>query len=224
MTLTQSLPVLDAVRRELEIDTRTSHEGHPHVQVVLTLTTNLSLAPAQVWPLITDPHELAQWFGPVRGELSEGSGFESPGVGASPVEGTVVEIAEPHRLLVDWRQPGAEGPLLVRLDPEDDGTTRLRLRHSAVMDAADFARRGAAALAIGWEIALLALAAQTGGWATTCLEPVPTPTPAWLSSVEGAEHRRAWAVRWTAEAIAAGMDEQVARNAESIAIAETAEV
>ena len=63
MTATESLPALEAVRRELEIDEQ-APGGHPQVRAVLTLTTNLDLAPAQLWPLLTRPEELEAWYGP----------------------------------------------------------------------------------------------------------------------------------------------------------------
>ena len=60
MTVTESLPVVDAVRRSLEIDERipldANDPGGPgRIRVVLTLTTNIALAPARLWPLLTRP-------------------------------------------------------------------------------------------------------------------------------------------------------------------------
>ncbi|HEX7350689.1 SRPBCC domain-containing protein [Brachybacterium sp.] len=226
MTVTESLPVVDAVRRALEIDELENGEleidelgidgstpgGHRRVRAVLTLTTNIALAPARLWPLLTRPAELARWLGPVSGDLHEGGRFEAPG----GVSGRVLQIAEPHRLSLTW-QPGADGaeePLLLRLDPEDDGTTQLRLRHTVRRGSEEFARQGPGSVAVGWEIALLALAAHTDGWRGTCLVPAPAPTPDWLHGPQGADYLRAWSVRWAAEAIAAGVDEQVARAGE----------
>lgn len=216
MTVTESSPVVDAVRRSLEIDEqdplKTGAPGGPgRIRVTLALTTNLALAPARLWPLLTSPRELAAWFGPVDGELREGGRFGAPG-GAG---GRILQVQEPHRLGLTWQQPTGEGPLLLRLDPEDDGTTLLALRHTMLLDAADFAHTGPGALAVGWEITLLALAAHTDGWHATCLAPVPVPTPEWLQGPQSARYVRAWAVRWAAEAIAAGIDETTARLGES---------
>ncbi|WP_245822613.1 SRPBCC domain-containing protein [Brachybacterium avium] len=97
MTVTESLPVVDAVRRSLEI-----HEQVPErpgrVQVIFTLTANFACAPARLWPLLTRPRELAHWFGPVSGELREGGCFEAPG-GAG---GRILQVQEPHRLGLTW--------------------------------------------------------------------------------------------------------------------------
>lgn len=210
MTVTESLPVVDAVRRSFEIDEQ-APEGSDRVRVVLTLRTNISRAPARLWPLLTRAPELARWFGPVGGELREGGRFEAPG----GVTGRILQVQEPHRVRLSWEQEGLEGPLLLRLDPEDDGTTQLTLRRTVLLDAAELDRTGPGALALDWEIVLLALAAHTDGWHATCLEPVPVPTPQWQRSPQGRSMVRAWAVRWAAEAIAAGVDEDTARRGES---------
>lgn len=209
MTVTESLPVVDAVRRGLEIDEQV-HEGHRQVRAVLALTTNIARSPAQLWPLLTRPVELALWFGQVTGGLYEGGRFQAPG----GVEGRVLQVEEPHRLELTWRQGAGEDPLLLRLDPEDDGTTLLGLRHTTLLDAAEFERSGPAPAALGWEIALLALAAHTDGWRDTCLLPAPTPTAGWLRGPQGAHYVRAWSVRWAAAALAAGVEERIVRRGE----------
>lgn len=210
MTVTESLPVVDAVRRALEIDEQ-NDEGHRRTRVVLALTTNISRAPARLWPLLTDTRELARWFGPVTGELHEGGRFEAP----RGAEGRILHVEEPHRIGLTWAQGAGEYPLLIRLDPEDDGTTLLGLRRTVLLDAEEFARSGPGHLALDWEIALLALAAHTDGWRDSCLMTAPTPTAAWLHGPQGAEYVRQWSVRWAAEAIAAGVDETTARQGES---------
>lgn len=210
MTVTESLPALEAVRRELEIDER-APGGHPQVRVVLTLSTNLDLAPAQLWPLLTRPAELGSWYGRVDGDLHEGGRFTAPR-GAS---GSILEVEEPHRLSLVWEQDGAQDLLLLRLDPEDDGTTLLRLRQTALVDRERFDQEGPGSLALHWELALLALVARTDGWRTGCLTEVPVPTAEWQRSEEGRRYLRAWSVRWAAEAVAAGMDEDAARRTES---------
>ena len=209
MTLTESLPVVEAVRRALEIDEQPD-EGHRRVRVVLTLTTNISRAPARLWPLFTVPRELAHWFGPVTGELVEGGRFQAPG----GVHGRILEVESPHRIGLAWGRGEREDPLLIRLDPEDDGTTELTLRRTELLDAEEFERAGAGSLALEWEIALLALAARTDGWRDSCLTSPPAPTSEWLHGPQGTDYVRAWSVRWAAEALAAVVDEATARQGE----------
>src|SRR5699024_6839103 len=127
----------------------------------------------------------------------------------------ILQVQEPHRLGLTWRR-GAEGaeedPLLVQLDPEDDVTTRLVLRHTALLDAEEFARTGPGSLALGWELALLALAAHTDGWHATRLVPVPSPGPDSLHGPTGGTYVRSRSARWAAQAVAAGVNEAAARQ------------
>lgn len=210
MAVTESLPVVDAVRRELEIHEQVQ-DGRPVVRASMTLTTNITRSPAQLWPLLTRPELLAGWFGPVVGELREGGAFEAP----RGARGRVLAVEAPHRISLTWEHGGSIDPLLIRLDPEDDGTTSLLLRHTRLVPREEFERVGPGLGAVHWEIALLALAAETDGWRASCLLDVPVPTPQWLGGEQGIEHVRAWSVRWAAEAIAAGVDEAAARRGEA---------
>ena len=213
MTVADPLPVVDAVRRELEIDEQI-REDTRRVRAVLTLTTSLAPAPARLWPLLTRPGQLSGWFGPVAGDLHEGGALIAP----RGAHGRVLGSEEPHRLSLTWADGGDEGTLTLRLDPEDDGSTLLVLRHSALLDAEEFERTGPGPIALGWETALLALAASTEGWSPSCLVDAPMPTPAWLRGEEGRAHLRSWSVRWAAAAVAAGVSEQVARRGEESAV------
>src|SRR5690606_23775486 len=143
MTVADPLPAIDAVRRELEIDEQIL-EGTRRVRAILTLTTSLDPAPAQLWPLLTRPGELAEWFGPVAGDLHEGGAFIAP----RGAHGRVLVSQEPHRLSLTWADGGDEGTLTLRLDPEDDGSTLLVLRHSALLDAEEFERTGPGVIAL----------------------------------------------------------------------------
>ncbi|MFQ6483547.1 SRPBCC domain-containing protein [Brachybacterium epidermidis] len=204
MTDTEPLPFVEAVRRSLEIEERGAH-----VRTALTLTCNLALAPAQLWPLLVDRSELAHWYGQLNGSLSEGGRYRL----ADGTQGQVLELVEPHKLSLTCEKDGEVDPLQIRLDPEDDGTTSLRLTHTTLIDREDFDRYGPGAAAIHWEIAVMALASRTGGW-STCGDCVPMPTPQWLEGSDGAAHLQAWSVRWAAEALAAGVDEASARRGE----------
>lgn len=202
--------VVDAVTRSVEIQ---PIEGADAVDVRTTLRTVLAVSPADVWRELTEPARLAQWYGPVVVEPAtdgEGLAYQAPG-GAT---GRVLRADAPHALDLSWQPGAASDRLELRLDPEDDGSTCASLAHRAAMPTEIFDRFGPGATAVGWDIALLGLVARTDGWREMRLA-APTPTPMWLASAEGADHVRAWSIRWAAASIAAGTDEQAARRAET---------
>lgn len=203
MTMDGSIAVMDAVRRSVEFET-----SGEVVRARLALTTNLAVPPAQLWPRLTDPAQLAQWYGPVTGDLREGGRYRAAG-GAG---GGILEVSAPHKLSLTWEYGTNVDDLLIRLDPEDDGTTEMSLFHRCEMRPEVFEQYGPGASALGWEIALLGLAAHTGGWSRTCHDAVPTPGPMWLAGPEGARFVRAWSIRWAAASVAAGADEELARR------------
>ncbi|MGO2606780.1 MAG: SRPBCC domain-containing protein, partial [Brachybacterium tyrofermentans] len=102
MAVTESLPVVDAVRRELEIHEQVQ-DGRPVVRASMTLTTNITRSPAQLWPLLTRPELLAGWFGPVVGDLREGGAFEAP----RGARGRVLAVEAPHRISLTWEHGGS---------------------------------------------------------------------------------------------------------------------
>ena len=217
MTTLRSQTVTDAVRRALEID-----DLGEQLRLRLSLSTAVDLAPARLWPLLTTPDGLASWYGPVQGELGEGGRFSLPAAegsllaltGPDPVEGSVLEVEGPHRLVLSWERGDHTDLLTLLLDPEDDGTTSLVLTHTLVRERADVEERGPGVWAVGWELALLALAAETDGWRSTCGSLPECPTGTWLAGDRGVDALEAWAVRWAAEALAAGLDEEQARRGE----------
>lgn len=195
---------VDAVRRGVELE---PIEGG--VRVRTTLTTTLGEQPARLWPLLTRAPHLARWYGPVTGRLVEGGEFTTI-AGAS---GRILEVEAPHRLDLTWEYADRVDDLQIALDPQDDGMSEFRLVHTGDVPEAVFAEYGPGAMAIGWDIAVLGLAAHTHGWEGLRLE-VPAPGPAWLMSPEGAAWVRAWSIRWAAASVAAGTDDEQARRAE----------
>jgi uncharacterized protein YndB with AHSA1/START domain len=204
MTASAAAPLVDAVRRTLDIV-----PGEDAIGVTSTLSTNLAPAPVRLWPLLTDPAQLVQWYGPVTGDLREGGSFRAPAAG-----GRVLEVEAPHALHLTWEYEGSQDDLLLRLDPVDDGSTALELVHTTAMGPGVFAQFGPGALAVGWDLALLGLAAYSRGWEDMCGHRVPLPTPQWLASEEGSGFVRAWSIRWAAASTAAGTDPDQARQGE----------
>jgi uncharacterized protein YndB with AHSA1/START domain len=220
--MTAPAATVDAVQRTVEIiregpdgqdepdQVQAPAAGRP-LQVRTTLVTQLALAPADLWPMITDPSLLARWYGPVGGDLREGGRFTAAG----GTGGRIETVEAPHLLELSWGPEEASGPLVLRLDPTDEGTTELALSHTVTLDPDVFAQYGPGAWALGWDIALLGLAGFSNGWAQDPQMAVPTPTPVWLASPAGAEYVRAWSIRWAAASVAAGTDEDLARRGEA---------
>jgi len=192
---------VDAVQRTVDLE-----DLGPSVRVTTSLRTTLGDAPSALWPMLTRPALLETWYGPVT--VADGA-FEAVG-GA---HGGVLEAEAPHRLRLSWEYGTNVDDLAIALDPEDDGTTELRLVHVADVPHEVFDRFGPGATALGWDIALLGLAARTGAWRELCLD-VPAPSAVWLASEDGARYVRAWSIRWAAASVAAGTDETVARRGE----------
>jgi len=205
MTMDGSIPAMDAVRRSVDIEP----DGET-VHLRTELTSNLAEAPAQLWPHLTDPAELSRWYGPVTGDLREGGRYSAAG-GAG---GSILEVSAPHKLSLTWEYGTNVDGLLIRLDPEDDGTTELSIVHTSELPREIFEQYGPGASALGWEIALLGLASYTGGWARSCQDEVPQPGPLWLAGPDGSRFVRAWSIRWAAASVAAGTDEEIARQGE----------
>lgn len=205
MTPTQSLPRMNAVRRGLELD-----DCGAQMRVRLSLTTNISLAPAELWPLLSTAEGLARWYGTITGDLREGGRFQAPG----GVDGRILEVEAPHKLSLTWGSGDAAEPLLISVDPEDDGTSQLRVLHTFAMEREEFEQIGPGPAAVGWELALWSLAAVTGSWDGNGPVGLDLPSAQWLSGPQGLDHVRAWSVRWAAQALAAGVDEATARRGE----------
>lgn len=195
---------VDAVRRGVELE-----RVDGAVRVETTLTTTLGDQPARIWPLLTRGPRLARWYGPVTGHLVEGGDFST----IAGAHGRILEVEAPHRLHLTWEYAENVDDLQLALDPQDDGMSEFRLVHRGNVPAEIFAEYGPGAMAIGWDIAVLGLAAYTHGWDGLRLE-IPTPGPIWLASPEGAAWVRAWSIRWAAASVAAGTDDEEARRAE----------
>lgn len=218
--------IVDAVSRSVEVE-----RGDGIVDLTARLRTTLGGAPSELWPELTEADRLAQWYGPVEIDPAETDSAESEPAAADATpeadgagerafrtiggaRGRVLAAVPPHQLDLTWEYADNVDRLEIRLDPEEDGTSRLTLQQIARLPEATFDAYGPGAVGIGWDIAILGFVARTGAWRELRLD-VPVASPAWLASSEGADMVRAWSIRWAAASVAAGTDEDAARRAEN---------
>ena len=223
--------IVDAVSRSVEVE-----RGDGIVALTARLRTTLGGAPSELWPELTEADRLAQWYGPVeigpaQSDPTESDPTGSDAAAADPARdageagartfrtvggahGRVLAAVPPHQLDLTWEYADNVDRLEIRLDPEEDGTSRLTLQQIARLPEATFDAYGPGAVGIGWDIAILGFVARTGAWRELRLD-VPVASPAWLASSEGADMVRAWSIRWAAASVAAGTDVDAARRAEN---------
>ena len=98
--------------------------------VLLVFDRTLPAPVPQVWHALTDPHELARWFGRWSGDPSTGEvELVMADEGAPQGERVLIDACEPPtRLAVTLPGPEGAWPLSLAL-ADDAGTTRLRFVH-----------------------------------------------------------------------------------------------
>jgi uncharacterized protein YndB with AHSA1/START domain len=131
---------------------------------VVTLSRRYQADVEDVWDAITTPERIARWFLPVSGDLREGGTYQLEGNA-----GGEIRVCDPPRhLLLTWifgEPPGPEDSSMVgvRLAPDDAGGTVLTLEHVAVFPPEMWDRYGPGAVGVGWDLALIGLAAHLAG-------------------------------------------------------------
>jgi uncharacterized protein YndB with AHSA1/START domain len=151
---------------ELEAASRSVGDGTLPAGAAKTLTIERTY-PAEiedVWDALTDPERIPRWFLPVSGDLRLGGTFQFEGNAG----GEIRACEPPRRLQVTWDLGGPPGPddasiVEVRLAPTPDGDTRLVLEHIAVVPPEMWDQFGPGAVGVGWDGALLGLAAHLAG-------------------------------------------------------------
>jgi uncharacterized protein YndB with AHSA1/START domain len=111
----------------------------------------------RVWEAITDPEELAVWWGTWRGDPSSGQievrPLESDGTFKSA---EIVECDPPHRVAIILPTPYGPWPLSLTLSESEGSTTLVFVHRLAATDDAP-------SIGPGWHFYLDRLAAVVGG-------------------------------------------------------------
>jgi len=154
-----------------------------------------------LWDAIVDQQRLARWFGPVSGDFRVGGTYAVEG----NASGTIRTCDAPTGFSATWEFAGGTSELQVTLTPEGDGT-RLTLQHTGDVPYEFYDQFGPGATGVGWDNALLGLAAYLA-FDTE----VPLETTEWATSDDGLAFIRSSASVWGDAAIAAGEPHEVAR-------------
>ncbi|MFF2621616.1 SRPBCC family protein [Oerskovia jenensis] len=146
------------LRTEIDKARRTVGERDDARVVLLSRTYD---APVEdVWDACTDAERIARWFLPVTGELRLGGRYQLQGNAG----GEVRECEPPRRFLVTWGMSEEDRSTVeLRLAPADDGATELTLEHVAVVPPEFWDQFGPGAVGVGWDLALVGLAAHVAG-------------------------------------------------------------
>ena len=181
------------------------YEGQP-ARAVIGIRTYPTSA-QDLWDALTNAERLPRWFAPVDGDLRLGGRFQIKGNAA----GTIKRCEPPSALDVTWEMMGGMSWVMLRLDPEGEGT-RLTLEHIVhLKDIPEehWQKFGPGAVGVGWDLSFLGLGLhiESGGAA----KPPETDTE-WVASDQAKTFMRNSARAWAEADITNGEDPMAARE------------
>lgn len=167
---------------------------------VVELTRAYDAEVADLWDACTRPERIVRWFLPVSGDLRPGGHYQLEGNAGGRIEA----CEPPRRLSVTWVFAEQASLLEVDFAALDDGRSQLRLRH-AVPDDDHWREYGPGATGVGWDLALLGLAAELAG--------EPLDAASFESSPVAAPLMRTSAAAWGRAHAESGVPADLAREA-----------
>lgn len=201
MTLpVDALAALQLAAREVE---RSEREGAAAWR--LRASREYPTGIADLWDALTSRERIPRWFLPVSGDLRPGGRYSFE----RNASGEILRCEPPHRLGITWEYGGQVSWVDVRLSEVGDEQTLLVLEHEAHVPPEMWDQFGPGAVGVGWDQAMLGLAAHLAGGAPLD----PEAAAAWQLSEEGKRFAAASSDAWAAASIAAGTDEAAAREA-----------
>jgi len=159
----------------------------------------------ELWDACTSAERIPRWFLPVSGDLRAGGRYQLEG----NASGTIERCDPPRSFSATWEHGDAVTWIEVRLDPQDDGRTRLTLEHIALADDERWLAYGPGAVGVGWELVLMGLGLHLATGAPND----PAEFAAWMGSPEAVAFVQRSSRGWTDASIAAGADAGEARAA-----------
>ncbi|WP_341715890.1 SRPBCC family protein [Micromonospora sp. FIMYZ51] len=191
---------ISAVRRQVGARTLAAGEAR-----VMTISQSYDASVADVWDACTNPERLPRWFAPVSGELRLHGRYQVEG----NASGTVERCDPPKSFAATWEFGDEISWIELRLDPTDDGRTRLLLEHVGHVKDEFWLQFGPGATGVGWDLALLGLATHLAGTG----DAPPEQNAAWMGSAAGRAFVAASSEGWFEASVAAGTDPDEARAA-----------
>lgn len=149
---------VDAVERKVaehDVGGRQAHE--------VTLARTYDAPIDDVWSACTEADRIGRWMLPVTGDLRVGGSYQLEGNAG----GDILECEPPTRFKITWifGDPGPDpfSEVEVRLAATPEGGTTLTLTHIAVVPPEFWDSYGPGAVGVGYDLALIGLAAHLRG-------------------------------------------------------------
>lgn len=184
------------------VETR-DHDGRPARVVIASRSYDTTID--DLWDAITTEERIPRWFLPISGELRLGGRYQLQGNAG----GTVTACDPPTHLGLTWEMGGQISWVTVRLSPEGNERTLLRLEHIAHVPDELWDQYGPGAVGVGWDSGLLGL--------DQLYDPNPVVTPAtamtWLATDEGRAFLKGSSDAWGEASITSGTAPSAAREA-----------
>jgi uncharacterized protein YndB with AHSA1/START domain len=182
---------INSVRRQVGNRELDAGEGRI-VTVSQTYDTDID----DLWDACTNSERIPRWFLPVSGDLRLGGRFQLEG----NASGTIERCDPPKSFAATWEFGGSVSWIEVTLTPEPQGGTRFELAHTVPVDD-HWDQFGPGATGVGWDGALMGLAAHLTGHSAE-----PGEAEAWAASEQGKRFMTLSSQRWSEANIEGGAD------------------
>ncbi len=163
--------------------------------------------PVDLWQAITDSQRLERWLLPVSGDLKLGGHYQLQGHAGGVIE----QCNPPEQLKLTWEYGDNISWLSVTLESQDESTL-LTLEHEMPTDPdseAHWARFGAGATGVGWDLTLQGLNKHVNRDGD---DAGSQANEAWAASAEGHKFIAASAKAWGQAQILSGEQEAIAQS------------
>lgn len=197
---------ISAVRRQ--VGTRVLEAGEART---VTVSQAYDAPIDDLWDACTSIERIPRWLMPITGDLKLGGHYQLEGNAG----GTITACEPPTAFDATWEFGGEVSWIEVRLTPESDTRTRLRIEHIAHVDDERWAQFGPGAVGMGWDSMVLGLALHVAG--STAV--TPDKAMAWVASEEGRRFMTLSGESWRDAQIASGADKAEAEAAAARCIA-----